>query len=81
MPHVFSSDQEFQAWFQSSDSIPSKASTGLPGGQLSEEESLLVAGRFHQILAPFMLRRLKAQVLADLPAKVGAAARPAGMHA
>ena len=69
MPHVFSSDQEFQAWFEGS------ASPGLPCGQLTEEESLLVAGRFHQILAPFMLRRLKAQVLANLPAKVHASSR------
>ena len=74
MPHVFSSDQEFQAWFESSDSA-GKASSSLPCGQLTEEESLLVAGRFHQILAPFMLRRLKAQVLADLPAKVPASLR------
>ena len=72
MPHVFSSDQEFQAWFESSDST-GKASPSPPCGQLTEEENLLVAGRFHQILAPFMLRRLKAQVLADLPAKVHAA--------
>lgn len=39
---------------------------------LSEEEQLLVTNRLHQVLCPFMLRRLKQDVLGDkLPRKVG----------
>ena len=66
MPRVFYDDQEFQAFFEATDS-----SDAAPGAaQLTEEESLLVASRFHQILAPFMLRRLKDQVMAGLAPKV-----------
>jgi len=59
------------------------AATALPplppgAGALGEEECLLVAGRLHAVLRPFMLRRLKEQVAAELPAKARplAAARP-----
>ncbi len=39
---------------------------------LSEEEQLLITTRLHQVLCPFMLRRLKQHVLGDtLPRKVG----------
>ena len=67
MPGVFSCSSEFEAFFEApvgSGSAEDRAS------MLSEEQSLLVANRFHAILAPFMLRRLKAQVMADVPAKV-----------
>ena len=37
---------------------------------LGQEEALLVADRLHLVLRPFMLRRLKADVAADLPQKV-----------
>lgn len=68
MPHVFSDDQEFQAFFEATDSSDTAAVAA--AAQLTEEESLLVASRFHQILAPFMLRRLKDQVMAGLAPKV-----------
>ena len=38
---------------------------------LDEEESLLVTNRLHQVLRPFMLRRLKESVATELPQKVG----------
>ena len=37
---------------------------------LDEEESLLVTNRLHQVLRPFMLRRLKEAVAKELPQKV-----------
>ena len=37
---------------------------------LGEEESLLVINRLHQVLRPFMLRRLKDSVATELPPKV-----------
>lgn len=37
---------------------------------LGEEESLLVTNRLHQVLRPFMLRRLKDSVATELPPKV-----------
>lgn len=37
--------------------------------QLNEEEQLLVIGRLHQVLRPFMLRRTKAEVETELPGK------------
>lgn len=36
---------------------------------LSEEEQLLVTNRLHQVLCPFMLRRMKDSVLGNLPRK------------
>ena len=58
MPSLFGSSEEFQCWF------------GVDC-QLEEEEVLLVTSRLHQILRPFMLRRLKESVASELPAKVG----------
>ena len=37
--------------------------------QLNEEEQLLVITRLHQVLRPFMLRRTKQEVEAELPGK------------
>lgn len=38
--------------------------------ELSEEEQLLIINRLHQILRPFLLRRVKKDVAADLPQKI-----------
>ena len=37
---------------------------------LSAEETLLVTGRLHRVLRPFVLRRLKESVATELPPKV-----------
>ena len=37
---------------------------------LNEEESLLVINRLHQVLRPFLLRRVKKEVESELPDKV-----------
>ena len=35
--------------------------------ELSEEEQLLIINRLHQILRPFLLRRVKTEVATELP--------------
>jgi len=65
LPRVFNSVQSFDEWFNTP-----FANTG--GGdkiELNEEESLLVIRRLHKVLRPFLLRRLKKDVEADLPDK------------
>ncbi len=57
MPSLFGSCEDFQRWF------------GVDC-HLQEEEVLLVTNRLHQILRPFMLRRLKETVASELPSKV-----------
>lgn len=39
------------------------------GSSLTREEQMLVIARLHQVLRPFLLRRLKSQVLGQLPEK------------
>eukprot|EP00931_Biecheleriopsis_adriatica_P062129 TRINITY_DN37405_c0_g1_i2.p1 TRINITY_DN37405_c0_g1~~TRINITY_DN37405_c0_g1_i2.p1 ORF type:complete len:789 (+),score=170.79 TRINITY_DN37405_c0_g1_i2:75-2441(+) len=77
-PGVFSSLENFQQWF----ALPPLPSVKLSSNcseddehradaeadqLLSEEEELLIIQRLHGVLRPFLLRRTKAQVLADLP--------------
>ncbi len=38
--------------------------------ELSEEEQILIIRRLHKVLRPFLLRRLKKEVLTQLPDKV-----------
>ena len=61
MPALFSCSEDFQRWF------------GVDC-QLEEEEVLLVTSRLHQILRPFMLRRLKENVASELLSKVSGSA-------
>jgi ATP-dependent helicase STH1/SNF2 len=74
---VFNSVGDFEQWF--SKPFASFRARG-PGaaaandedsnaGELSQEERLIVISRLHQILRPFLLRRLKSQVLSQLPQK------------
>lgn len=37
---------------------------------LNEEEQLLIINRLHQVLRPFLLRRVKKEVESELPDKV-----------
>lgn len=68
MPELFGSSDDFQQWFACA---PSLADAGSDAALLSEEETLLVTNRLHQVLRPFILRRLKDSVAAELPQKVG----------
>eukprot|EP00170_Pyropia_yezoensis_P002589 contig_10904_g2593 len=63
LPKVFSSCESFEAWFAAPfASMTSNAATE-ENAQLTEEESLLIIRRLHQVLRPFLLRRLKSDVL------------------
>jgi SNF2 family DNA or RNA helicase len=84
MPDLFSSADDFQTWFGGAMRRSNGASGGGGGScddsdaeddamhaaMLSEEEVLIVTSRLHQVLRPFMLRRLKEAVAGELPAKV-----------
>eukprot|EP00897_Mesotaenium_endlicherianum_P005993 jgi/Mesen1/5421/ME000269S04551 len=68
LPSIFCSSDDFAQWF-------SKPFEGVNDGApdqalLTEEENLLVINRLHQVLRPFMLRRLKERVESELPEKV-----------
>lgn len=39
-----------------------KSTGGDESGQLTEEEKLLIINRLHQVLRPFLLRRIKKEV-------------------
>lgn len=65
LPNVFKSADSFESWFAAP-----FANMGVPNGasneqqtQLTEEESLLIIRRLHQVLRPFLLRRMKSDVL------------------
>lgn len=60
MPHVFQSHQEFKDWF-------SNPITGMVEGQ--EKVNKEVVDRLHNVLRPFLLRRLKRDVETQLPMK------------
>jgi ATP-dependent helicase STH1/SNF2 len=67
LPKIFAADSNFETWFNTGNI--------LGGGEesasvMDEEEKLLVIDRLHQVLRPFMLRRLKSDVEKDLKPKV-----------
>lgn len=64
LPHVFNSCKSFEEWFNTP-----FANTG-EKMELNEEEILLIIRRLHKVLRPFLLRRLKKDVEAELPDKV-----------
>lgn len=66
LPTIFSSSETFETWFNA----PFQASSLGGSAELNEEENLLVISRLHQVLRPFMLRRLKTDVESQLPDKV-----------
>ncbi|XP_065631375.1 chromatin structure-remodeling complex protein SYD [Quercus suber] len=68
LPNIFNSSDDFSQWFNkpfqsNGDSSPDEA-------LLSEEENLLIINRLHQVLRPFVLRRLKHKVENQLPEKI-----------
>ncbi|KAI3826232.1 hypothetical protein L1987_00277 [Smallanthus sonchifolius] len=60
MPHIFQSHQEFKDWF-------SNPISGMVDGQ--EKVNKEVVDRLHNVLRPFILRRLKRDVEKQLPSK------------
>uniref|UniRef100_A0A8C9LN72 RNA helicase n=1 Tax=Piliocolobus tephrosceles TaxID=591936 RepID=A0A8C9LN72_9PRIM len=65
LPEVFSSSVDFEQWF--SDSLSNEQKDVC--AQIKEEEQLLIINRLHTMLLPFMLRRIKKDVLTCLPKK------------
>ncbi|CAJ2634415.1 unnamed protein product [Trifolium pratense] len=68
LPNIFNSSEDFSQWFNkpfesTGDNSPDEA-------LLSEEENLLIINRLHQVLRPFVLRRLKHKVENQLPSKI-----------
>lgn len=66
LPKVFSSCDEFEKWFK----MPMKKFGAEKELDLTEEQKLLIVHRFHQVLRPFLLRRIKLEVESELPQKV-----------
>ncbi|KAH7306426.1 hypothetical protein KP509_22G011100 [Ceratopteris richardii] len=60
MPHIFQSHQQFRDWFNN-------PITGMVEGQ--EQINKPLVDRLHNVLRPFILRRLKADVEKQLPQK------------
>ncbi|PXF50064.1 Transcription regulatory protein SNF2 [Gracilariopsis chorda] len=65
LPTIFASADTFETWFKK----PFETALG-DSAELEEEETLLVINRLHQVLRPFLLRRLKTDVESQLPQKV-----------
>lgn len=68
LPKVFSSCDDFEKWF--SMPLSKFGSAAEKESALTEEENLLIINRLHQVLRPFLLRRVKKEVEAELPDKV-----------
>lgn len=66
LPSIFNSADTFETWFKQ----PFETTTLGDTAELEEEETLLVINRLHQVLRPFLLRRLKTDVESQLPQKV-----------
>ncbi|CAI0466635.1 unnamed protein product [Linum tenue] len=68
LPNIFNSSEDFSQWFNKP--FEGTADNSADEALLSEEENLLVINRLHQVLRPFMLRRLKHKVENELPEKI-----------
>ncbi|KAJ0813828.1 putative DNA helicase chromatin remodeling SNF2 family [Helianthus annuus] len=68
LPNIFNSSEDFSQWFNKP--FESNADNSLEEALLSEEENLLIINRLHQVLRPFVLRRLKHKVENELPEKI-----------
>lgn len=66
LPTIFNSSESFDQWF----SQPFASYAGDQKQEMGEEETLLIINRLHQVLRPFVLRRLKKEVESQLPDKV-----------
>ena len=76
LPTIFNSVDTFDQWFNKpfasfrQSSVPGTGADGDDAAvSLNQEERLLIVQRLHEVLRPFMLRRVKDQVLDQLPEK------------
>ena len=67
--HAHSGDTYVAQWFSAPLASAGPSSGTVEDLAMTEEESLLVINRLHQVLRPFLLRRLKSDVEAQLPGK------------
>ncbi|CBZ50516.1 snf2 family N-terminal domain-containing protein, related [Neospora caninum Liverpool] len=72
LPKIFSCASDFEKWFSQpfeGKGMPVEGSDIDTGGSafLNEEERLLIINRLHAVLRPFLLRRVKKDVLKDMP--------------
>jgi len=80
LPTVFNSSDTFDAWFNApfasygSQAVAASSSNADAAdgenNDLNNEERMLIIHRLHELLRPFMLRRIKSEVLHQLPEKV-----------
>ena len=71
LPQIFNSVETFDQWFNKP--FSQFGAAGTPNEEeetVNTEERLLIIQRLHELLRPFMLRRIKADVLDQLPDKV-----------
>ncbi|XP_039058330.1 chromatin structure-remodeling complex protein SYD-like [Hibiscus syriacus] len=68
LPNIFNSSEDFSQWFNKP--FESNGDSSADETLLSEEENLLIINRLHQVLRPFVLRRLKHKVENELPEKI-----------
>ncbi|KAG8094264.1 hypothetical protein GUJ93_ZPchr0012g20724 [Zizania palustris] len=68
LPNIFNSSEDFSQWFNKP--FESNGDSSTDEALLSEEENLLIINRLHQVLRPFVLRRLKHKVENELPEKI-----------
>lgn len=68
LPSIFNSSEDFSQWFNKP--FENAGDNSADQALLSEEENLLIINRLHQVLRPFMLRRLKHKVESELPEKI-----------
>ena len=62
MPHIFDTNEEFESWFRTPFESPNDEAS-----QIDTEARELIIKQLHQVLRPFMLRRMKDEVLDQLP--------------
>ena len=78
LPKIFHSSDTFDQWFNKPFAQFRNQTTALtnPADEMSDnpiltqEERLLIVNRLHEVLRPFVLRRVKSEVLTQLPEKV-----------
>jgi ATP-dependent helicase STH1/SNF2 len=71
LPTIFNSATTFEQWFSAPfASFSGTATDDQSQNLLSNEERVLIIHRLHELLRPFMLRRVKSEVLDQLPEKV-----------
>ncbi|PFH36155.1 putative SWI2/SNF2 Brahma-like [Besnoitia besnoiti] len=72
LPKIFSCASDFEKWFSQpfegkGMAVESHDAESAGSAFLNEEERLLIINRLHAVLRPFLLRRVKKDVLKDMP--------------